>query len=124
MAQQPAKDKHNFVWPPKHGLYWDLLISMAMGKPYECQECGLLSKTPVELTCPQHIEENEEGSDDGDEGIIVFCEECLTSKIEQNGGKCPRNNHSNPSWQKSIGIAKLINQLKVRCAYKLRQTKR
>ncbi len=110
-------------WPPKKGIYWDLFVNLAMAKLYECQECNLLAKVPVELTCEEHMDD--EGSDDDSSPqFLVFCEGCLTSKLKQNGGRCVRQNHPNPQWQRSVAVGRSTNRLIVRCPRRVRQKTR
>ncbi len=120
----PNRNKEHFTWPCLLGFYWELLLDVKKGKPYECGICGLLARQVVEMICREHS--NHENSDSGESEedisspIKVYCLVCLTGYLKTHDNRCPIGNHKNPKYQHAATIERGISRLKVKCPRALR----
>eukprot|EP01084_Bolivina_argentea_P287121 492640_1 len=87
---------------------WDINMfeNKMIALTWLCARCENVCVEAVELGCPHH--END---------VYLFCNECLTIKIDNNDKKCPINLHNNPNVTPCRAVRRQISNSLVICPY-------
>eukprot|EP01083_Nonionella_stella_P011393 32384_1 len=74
-----------------------------------CVHCNSICRNAAELGCDHAYDE-----------ILLYCKDCLQLLIQDNDGKCPINEHLNPSIHSSRATQRQISKSVVICPYSTR----
>ncbi len=101
--------------PTVGGIPWNYCVDPDSLKKYACGKCKKMSVDAMELSCPQHLE-------DEDYEPISYCKTCIEAHFASNDNKCPYSGHSNATATPANFIRAAVRKAQMYCPRALKNT--
>ena len=105
MAQSKAQDQHSSILKCD-GNGWDIKLFEQSMDHLLCAHCESVCCDAVELGC-----------DHDEDDVLMYCQLCLQTVVNQGGNKCPLSGHSDPIIVPSRSSRRQISKSPVICPY-------
>ena len=105
-AEHKEAELHELSLLKEDGKGWKMSLFEDDVSKLLCAHCGSVPCNAAELGC-----------DHDDDDILMYCHQCLRDVIQQNGGKCPLDGHSEPVISPSRASRRQISRSSVFCPY-------